>query len=187
MRTWCLRESARVTAIDWIIVGGFGFSILLGVLRGVVRELVALAGWVVAVVLALKYAATIGAVLPLPVNWPALRIGLGALLIVIVIVFAAAIVGWIVRKLLEAAKLSAADRTLGAGFGVVRAGLVLLAAVFFTRGTALAEQPWWKASTLLPYAEATVRFAAPHLPNPFSNPLAVPPPAAPAAQPSSSS
>lgn len=157
-----------MSALDWIIVGGIVLSILLGVLRGVVRELVALAGWVVAVVMALKFSAAVGEALPLPVNWPALRVGLGALLIVIVVVFAAGIAGWVVRKLLEAAKLSAADRMLGAGFGLLRGGIVLLAVVFFTRGTALAQQPWWKDSALLPYAEATARFAAPHLPDPFS-------------------
>jgi uncharacterized membrane protein required for colicin V production len=38
--------------IDWIIVTLTGFSILLGLLRGVTRELLSLAGWIVGIVLA---------------------------------------------------------------------------------------------------------------------------------------
>jgi membrane protein required for colicin V production len=177
-----------MTVVDWVIVGGVVFSVLLGVLRGIMRELVALAGWIAAIVLALHYASELGALLPLPVNWPALRIGLGALLIVIVVVFVAGFAGWLVQKLLAAAKLSAADRTLGAGFGLLRAGLILLTVVFFSYNTALAQQPWWQASVVLPHVEATVRFVAPHLPDP-SQALPSPPkpavPAAPAVQSSS--
>lgn len=174
-----------MTVVDWVILGGIVFSVLLGILRGIMRELVALVGWVAAIVLALLYAAEVGALLPVPVNWPALRTGLGALMIVIVVVFAAGIAGWIVHKLLAAARLSASDRALGAVFGLLRGVLVLLCAVFFSYQTALAREPWWRASAILPHAEATVRFVAPYLPDPLQ---ALPLPnksAAPAAQVSS--
>lgn len=174
-----------MTMVDWMIVSGVALSILLGVLRGIVRELVALAGWITAIVLALHYASDVGAVLPLPVNWPALRTGLGALLIVLVVVFAAGIAGWLIQKLLSAAKLSAADRTLGAGFGLLRAALVLLTAVFFSYDTALAQRPWWRASVVLPHVEATVRFVAPHLPDPVRTLPSPLKPSAPGAQSSS--
>lgn len=153
-----------MVTVDWLIAGGIVFSVALGILRGVVRELVALAGWITAIVLALRYAGEVGALLPLPMNWPTLRIGLGALLIVIVVVLVAAMAGWILQKLMAAAKLSAADRALGGGFGLLRGVLILLAVVWFTHGTALAQHPWWQASAILPYTVMTVRFAAPLLP-----------------------
>lgn len=171
-----------MTLVDWIIVGGAAFSVLLGVLRGIVRELIALAGWIAAIVLALHYAIDVGAALPLPVNWPALRTGLGALLIVVAVILVAGAAGWLVHKLLAAAKLSAADRTLGAGFGLLRAALIVLTVVFFSYQTALAQQPWWKASAVLPHVEATVRFVAPHLPDPTQALPSPPQPAAPAVQ-----
>lgn len=173
----------RMTAVDWVIVGGVVFSVLLGVLRGIMRELVALAGWIAAIVLALHYASDVGAALPLPVNWPAVRTGLGALLIVLVVVFAAGIAGWMLQKLMSAARLSAADRTLGAGFGLLRGMLILFGAVFFSYKTALAREPWWQGSVILPQAEATVRFVAPYLPDPSQAPPSPRnKPAAPAAQ-----
>jgi membrane protein required for colicin V production len=160
----------NLNPLDWVIVGVLGASVLLGVVRGFVREALAVTGWVVGIVLALRYATELGAALPFDVPVPALRTGIGALAIVVASVFAAALAGWIVRRLLEAARLSAADRALGALFGVTRAVLIVLAIVFFAGGTTVARQPLWRESALLPPIEAAVRFASPYLPESFARP-----------------
>ena len=51
--------------LDWLIVALVALSTLVGLGRGMVRELLALAGWAVAVFLALHFAAPLGAWLPL--------------------------------------------------------------------------------------------------------------------------
>ncbi len=160
----------NLNPLDWLIVGVLGASVLLGVLRGFVREALAVTGWVVGIVLALRYATEFGAALPLDVPIPALRTGIGALAIVVASVFVAALAGWIVRRLVEAAKLSAADRALGALFGVTRAVLIVFAIVFFAGGTAVARQALWRESALLPPIEAAVRFASPYLPESVARP-----------------
>ncbi|MFN3564373.1 MAG: CvpA family protein [Burkholderiaceae bacterium] len=156
--------------LDWVIVGVLAASVLLGILRGFVREALAVAGWVVGIVLALRYSVDLGLRLPFDVPVPALRTGIGALAIIVASVFVGALAGWIVRRLLEAAKLSAADRALGALFGVTRAVLIVLAVVFFVSGTSAARQPLWRESALLPPIEAAVRFASPYLPESFARP-----------------
>ncbi len=155
---WCV---GSMSAVDGFIVGMAAFSVVLGVLRGLVREVIALIGWVAAVVLALRYGAQVGAVLPISVQWNALRTGLGALLIVLVVVLIAGGMGWMMKKLMAAADLSLIDRTLGAGFGLARAALVLLAVVLFTHDTVLAQQTWWKESVVLPQAQAAARDVTP--------------------------
>lgn len=159
-----------MSPLDWVIVAVLGVSVLLGVLRGFVREALAVTGWVVGIVLALRYSAELGMALPFDVPVPALRTGIGALAIVVASVFVGALAGWIMRRLLEAAKLSAADRALGALFGVTRAVLVVFAVVFFVSGTTAARQPLWRESVLLPPIEAAVRFASPYLPESFARP-----------------
>jgi membrane protein required for colicin V production len=156
--------------LDWIIVGALGLSVLLGILRGFVREAFAVAGWIAAVILALRYSVAVGTALPFDLPFPVLRTGLGALLIVVACVFVAALLGWILRQLVQAAKLSAADRALGALFGVTRAVLIVFAVVFFVGGTTTARQPLWRESVLLPPIEAAVRFASPYLPESFARP-----------------
>lgn len=159
-----------MTTADWVLVGLLALSVLLGVFRGFVREAVALAGWIAAIVLALRYSSDLGAALPIDIAWPAVRTGLGAVLIVVATVFVAALLGWALKKLLAASNLTAADRVLGGLFGVVRALLVVFVFAYFTSGTAVSRQPWWRDSALLPPIESALRFAAPHLPASFARP-----------------
>ncbi len=160
-----------MNALDWTIVGVLAVSVLLGLLRGFVREALAVAGWVVGIVLALRYSAELGTHLPFDVPLPALRTGIGALAIVVASVFVGALAGWVLRQLLAAARLSFADRALGALFGVTRAVLIVFAVVFFVSGTTAARQPLWRESALLPPIEAAVRFASPYLPESFARPV----------------
>ena len=151
-----------MTPVDWIIVAVFLVSVLVGLLRGVTRELVSLAGWVAALVLAYFFAADVGAMLP--IEPPLLRVAAGALLILAAVLILAGLLGALLRALMAAAKLSALDRVLGAVFGFARAALVFGVAVLLASATPAPNAGWWKQSMLLPWLEAGVAFASPLLP-----------------------
>jgi membrane protein required for colicin V production len=154
---------------DAIILGVLGASGLLGLLRGFVREILALAGWIAGLVLAALYGAELGAWAAAAVPWSPVRTALGAVAIVVGCVLVCSLLGAIARRLMAAAKLSSADRGLGGFFGLVRGIVVVLLAVALGRTLGLAQHPLWRASALLPYAEAALRWADPLLPS-----LAVP-------------
>ncbi len=151
-----------MTAVDWIIAAVVLVSVLVGLLRGVMREIVSLAGWVVGLALAFVFAERAGAALPL--DPPALRTAAAALLILAGVLILAALLGALLRALMAAVHLSALDRLLGAVFGFARAALVLGVAVLLAAGTPVPKTDWWKASLLLPWLEAGVAFASPLLP-----------------------
>jgi membrane protein required for colicin V production len=153
-----------LNAIDWAIVAVIAVSVLLGVLRGLVREVLSIVGWVAGIWLALRYANEIGRALPFDLPWPEARTALAALAIVIGAVLAAGLLAWIIGKLMSAVKLSGTDRMLGALFGLLRGLLIVLLVALFAGRTALAQQPPWRESLLLPLVEAAVRFASPLLP-----------------------
>jgi membrane protein required for colicin V production len=157
-----------VTSLDWVIVGILALSCLVGIWRGLMREIFSLAGWIAAVVLSLRYAVTLGLYLPGDINWPVLRTTIAVAIILIVCLFTAAALGWLVHKFIAAAKLSGTDRMLGALFGLLRGVLIIFAAVYFTSRTAFAQQPAWRDAWLLPPFDAGVRWLAPHLPLPFA-------------------
>ena len=154
-----------MNALDWIVVAVIGASILLGLLRGFVRETISLAGWIAGIWLAFRFAVGISASVPLAQDWPLARTGVVAVLIVVGCVFVAALVGWLVRELIKAAKLSAADRTLGGLFGLARGVLIIALAVFLVRDTALYREPLWRESLVLPQIEAALAFALRQLPD----------------------
>lgn len=157
-----------LTSLDWIIVAVLAVSCLLGLWRGLMREVFSIAGWIAAVVLSLRYASLVGDQIPINIEWPALRVGIGAALIVVVCLFAAGLLGWIVHKFLAAAKLSGTDRMLGAVFGLLRGVLIIFAAVYFTSRTAIAQEPAWRDALLVQPFDAGARWLAPHLPVLFS-------------------
>lgn len=153
-----------MTAIDWAIVVILALSILLGLARGVVRELFALAGWVIGVVLALQFAGPLGAALPLELPLGA-RAALAGVAIVIGVLLTAALLAAIMRAALAAAHVSLEDRILGGIFGVLRGLIVIGLAALLAVAAGAARQPWWQASTVLPWVQASVRFASPILPH----------------------
>jgi membrane protein required for colicin V production len=152
-----------MTPVDWIIVAVFAMSVLLGALRGVVRELFALAGWIAGLLLAWRFAEPLAVRVPLDLPL-GVRTALVALLIVVGTLLAAALAAAALRAVLALAKLSLEDRLLGATFGILRAALVVGLAVLLGTAAGASREPWWQASLLLPWAQASVRFASPLLP-----------------------
>jgi membrane protein required for colicin V production len=152
-----------LNALDWTIVAVVSLSVLLGLWRGFVREVLSLAGWIAGLWLALLYAPELGGRLPFDLPWPAARTALAALAIVLACVVLAGLVAWAIGKFLSAVKLSGTDRMLGALFGLLRAALVVFLAVLFIGRTELSQHPVWRESMLLPHLQAAVRFATPLL------------------------
>jgi membrane protein required for colicin V production len=159
-----VQSAIALNSLDWAIVAVVGVSVLLGVLRGFVREVLSLAGWVVGIWLALRYASALGRQLPFDLPWAEARTAIAALAIVVGVLLVAGLIAWVLGKLLAAVKLSGTDRLLGAFFGLLRAALVVMLFTVFGGRTALAQQPLWRESLLIPLAEAAVRFASPLLP-----------------------
>jgi membrane protein required for colicin V production len=152
-----------MSGVDWAIVVILGLSILLGVLRGVVREVFALCGWIVGVLLALRFAEPLAQSLPLDLP-SAARTGIVGLLIIVATLIAAALAAAALRALLAAAKLSLEDRVLGGIFGILRGALIVALAALVAIAAGATRQPWWEASAFLPWVQASVRFASPLLP-----------------------
>ena len=148
--------------IDWIIAAVFLVSVLVGLVRGVMREIVSLAGWVLGVVLAFFLAGPVGAMLP--IESQVVQTALGAVLILAGVLVLAALLGALLRALMAAVKLSTLDRLLGGVFGFARAALVSGVAVMLASGTQVPDSEWWKQSMLLPWLQAGVALATPLLP-----------------------
>lgn len=154
-----------MSGLDWFIVALVGLSTLVGLARGMVRELLALGGWALAIVLALHFAAPLGAWLPIEPLGELARTLVAALLIVMASLLAAALVGALLRSLMVAAKLSGEDRLLGGVFGLVRGVVVIAALVFFAGLGSAPSQTWWRESLLLPQVAAGLEWLRPHLPD----------------------
>lgn len=154
-----------MTEIDWIIIALLGCSTVLGVMRGVLREVLSITGWVVGVMLAINFAGELAEHIPLEsVGWIP-RVVLAALIIIVAVVFLCGLLGKILSKLLQAAAITFEDRALGAVFGFIRGIVVACACVFFFgMASSIHESRMWQQSVLIGPAESLIDCAVPYLP-----------------------
>ena len=142
-----------MAALDWIFAAVLLASMLIGAWRGLVFELLSLAGWVVAFFLAQWWAAPMAAWLPMGEAQDAVRHAAGFAVVFVLAVFACGFVAWLAKKLIEAVGLRPADRALGALFGVLRGGLITVVAVIFLGWLMPSPPTWVSESKSLPILE----------------------------------
>ncbi|MFL6663657.1 MAG: CvpA family protein [Rhizobacter sp.] len=132
--------------VDWTFIAILVLSLVVGLLRGLVFEVLSLLGWLAAYIAAQWLAPELAPHLPVgragsPLNHAA----------AFACAFIAALIVWgllarLLRAVIRATPLSPVDRALGATFGVVRALVVMLAITTVVMLTSLAQSPAWRTS-----------------------------------------
>jgi membrane protein required for colicin V production len=151
--------------IDLALVAILLISVIVGVWRGLVFELMSLAGWVVAY-LGAPYLA------PWTLRWlPAERFGpelshmLSVVIGFVLILLLWSLAARLVKTLIQASPLSPLDRLAGAGFGALRGMLIAVLAVFIAGFTPLAKSATWQASQIAPRLQVLMQDLKPWLPD----------------------
>ena len=133
-----------MTWIDYAVLTIIGISVLLSIFHGFVRELLALASWIAAFLVAQIFATDVAAMLPRALSNPSLRVLVGFLCVFLAVLLAMTLIAILVSKLVRSAGLGLADRMLGALFGLVRGLVIVMVAVLLAGLTALPRQPAWR-------------------------------------------
>jgi membrane protein required for colicin V production len=135
-----------VTWIDFAVFGILIASTAWGVWRGLVREVMSLAGWVIAFLAANLFAAPLSALVPASVSRPELRVLIAFVTIFFVTLGLAMIAALLLAKVVQAVGLGSIDRTLGALFGLLRGLLIVLVLAIAAGFTSLPASRDWKNS-----------------------------------------
>lgn len=113
--------------VDLVFLAALALSVLVGLWRGLVFELMSLLGWVVAYVAAPILAPQLSPHLPVGAPGTALPQAVAYGLSFLGVLLAWALLARLVRLLVHATPLTVVDRLLGAGFGLMRGAVLLLA------------------------------------------------------------
>ena len=135
-----------------------------GIWRGFTREVMSLAGWVLAFLAANAVAGPLGEMMPGAVATPEVRVLIAFVAVFVLVLIAAALVGNLLSKFLKAAGLSGVDRTLGGLFGLSRGIVILLAFTIAAGLTALPRQALWKESVAAGMTTRTILQLTAYLP-----------------------
>lgn len=153
-----------MTAFDYAVLTVIAASVLLGLWRGVVSEILALAAWIVAFVIARAEAPQVATWLAGQIAEPGMRLAAAYVLVFAGVLIVFAIARMLISLMLKAVGLGLLDRLLGAGFGVLRGILVVFVVVLVAGMTPLPKADWWRNATLAPPLETAVIAAKPWLP-----------------------
>ncbi len=136
--------------VDYVIIGIIVLSAIIGLARGLIREVLALGVWIAALVAAWFFYRPVGELLTPWVETPSVRLGAAVVLIVLTVLIVGAIIGWILSVLVDKTGLTGTDRLLGMVFGTARGAVVVALLVFLASLTPVVQDPWWSQSQLLP-------------------------------------
>jgi membrane protein required for colicin V production len=136
--------------VDYVIIGIIALSAIIGLARGLIREVLALGVWIAALIAAWFFYGPVGELLTPWVETPSVRLGAAVVLIVLGVLILGAIIGWILSVLVDKTGLTGTDRLLGMVFGTARGAVVVALLVFLASLTPVVQDPWWAQSQLLP-------------------------------------
>jgi membrane protein required for colicin V production len=154
-----------MTGFDYVMIGVVGLSLLFGLWRGVVGEVIALLAWGLGIFAAMEFGTSVGHALFAGVSDPAIRTLVGCVVIFIGVLVAMSLLNMVVRSMVKALGLSLSDRLLGMIFGLARGMLVCMVLVGLGGMTSAPTQPWWQDATLSAPLETAVMAVKPWLPD----------------------
>jgi len=138
-----------VPTADIVILVIVLLSALIGLTRGLFKEVLSLASWVAAFVLGLYLAPDAAVYLEGQITDDMVRLVVAFIAIFVATLIVGGLVQWVVGSLVKGTGLTGTDRFLGFLFGGGRGLLVCLVGLISIRSFAQAAD-WWQASALVP-------------------------------------
>jgi membrane protein required for colicin V production len=166
-----------IAGLGWVDVAMLGLlllSLLAGLWRGLIFELLSLAGYVVAWFAAQWYAPRVAVWLPWEGALPAWRLAAAHVLVFVLALLLCGLAARLLRALVQASPLGPLDRLLGGGFGLLRGLLVLLVLSTLAAMTPLARSPAWNESRGATWLQALRQGIQPVLPSEVARHLPAP-------------
>jgi membrane protein required for colicin V production len=147
---------------DYVILGIIAISILVGAIRGFVKEAFSLAVWTAAFLVAFQYSGALALQLANHIELPSARTSLAFAGLFISVLLVGGLLTFLVGKLVEKTGLSGTDRLLGGVFGGIRGLFLVLALMLFASFTPIPQDSWWQQSrtiqSLIPMAQWAGQF-----------------------------
>ncbi|MDD5035933.1 MAG: CvpA family protein [Methylococcaceae bacterium] len=168
-------DFAALIWVDYCIIGLIGLSALVGLFRGLLRELFSLALWGVAIWLGLRYDHQVSSYLEQAVTLPSARIVMAFLAIFIGVLLLGGMLGFLLGKLVSSSGLNGTDRLAGLVFGIARGALIVCLLVLLAGLTPLPEDNWWKQSKLIPSFQSLALWLRDQIPPDFASQVKLPP------------
>ncbi|MDH4189845.1 MAG: CvpA family protein [Betaproteobacteria bacterium] len=153
-----------MTWLDYAVLGVLAASIVWGAWRGLVREIAAILGWVVAFLSAGLFAGPLAPSMPAWISVAEMRMLASYLAVFLGTLAITTVLGLVLSRLAKVAGFGGFDRSLGAVFGIARGMLVSLVFGLVAGLTSLPRDTLWQDSVCGPALAQLVIGLKPWLP-----------------------
>lgn len=157
-----------MTSFDYIVLTILGLSVIFSVMRGMVREVLSILGWVAAFYVGRTYADQLLPMMPVDIPTESLRVLAAFLVLFLSTLLIASILGVILSAIVSKIGLGWFNRSLGALFGVLRGILIVCVVVFLAGLTDLPKDSRWRNAMFSAPIEALVIAMLPWVPESIS-------------------
>ncbi len=150
--------------VDVSILVIIAISALISLFRGFTREVLSLASWVVAIWAGLNFSHIVEPLLQPHIDALTPRLVVAFAIVFFGTLVVAALVNYLIVKLIQQTGLGGTDRAVGMLFGVAR-GVAIVAVLVLLGGlTPMPRDGWWQQSVLLVHFEQLVLWGTQYLP-----------------------
>jgi membrane protein required for colicin V production len=153
-----------MTSFDYTVLLIIGISIVVSMMRGAVREVLAIAGWLAAIYVAKTYATELVPLLPADIPTESLKILAAHVMVFFGVLVVASLLTIALSSLIKKIGINWLNRGIGAVFGFVRGLLIVCVLVFLAGFTSFPKDARWTNAMFSPPLEALVKTALPLLP-----------------------
>lgn len=153
-----------MTVFDYIVLAIIGVSILVSVIRGALKEILALLGWFLALYIGRTYSALLVPLLPDNIPSEALKTMAAFLMLTVTVLFLNSLLNIAISSLVSKIGLSWLSRLFGIVFGFARGLLIVCLCVFLAGMTSLPKERFWTDAMFSSPLEVLVKSLLPLLP-----------------------
>jgi len=150
--------------VDLAIAALFVISILVGIFRGFVKEVLSVVAWLAAAWVTMTYGEAASGYLSQYISNPDIAKAASYVAVFLAALVVFSIVGYLISKVFTATGMTGIDRSLGSVFGAIRAALVVAVLILVGRYMAFEEHSWWSDSQFMGYFEQLAEWIRSYLP-----------------------
>jgi membrane protein required for colicin V production len=154
-----------MTLFDYVVIAIVGLSLIIGVMRGAVKEVFSLASWIVAFIVAKTMSVAVAGIMESMIANPTLRLLVAFIGLFIVALIVMSLISMAINSLIKKIGLGPLDRVLGLLIGLVRGVVIMLILVLVGGMTALPQQTDWRHALTSPWFESLAQSVMPWLPD----------------------
>lgn len=154
-----------MTLFDYFALAIVGISLLLGLMRGAVKEIFSLASWIIAFLAAKIFSVPFSQLLEPAVANSSLRLLVAFIILFVFALIVMALISLLISAAIKKIGLGPIDRLLGTIFGFLRGVFIMVVLVVLGGMTALPQQNDWRNALTSGWFEMLATAVKPWLPD----------------------